>query len=769
MAQMAFAVADCTGAAAYRYFSAHGCVFDDGDRRLVFVGGSLIGSYDLDDKATRNAILVKLSEDPKVHLGKLAEAFELGREQLRNLQHKYESGGLRQLMEIKHGGRERVVTPALRRRLHKLFESGATLKFAHQKINEKISLTMVGRTRRAWLAEREAKASALASAPDADTAIGEQLALVSQETSGFSLEREEVQAEQSLAQVAPVAQELPSSNNTLAGLTIGPSLHDSTEASSELIFGSRKQYVQHAGTFIVLALLQAFGLYQHTETLRENAVAAGDVDRRYLGKTALRVALDAAIIALLIGQKCIEGVRRIATPSAKTLLRVLSVVPSQSWVREVLGRFAQARGQALHLVTSFALIEQAEREHDARAWFYIDGHMRPYTGKQVIRKGWRMQDKCVRPGSSDYWVHDQDGRPLLRISSPSHEPMTERLRPIARLLRDGLDQAGAERSQVALVFDRAGAFPSEMAALRDAGFEFVTYERGPYARLFTTHFDQQLTLADEIIRYCEVHDKNLGRGRGRVRRINLLMQGGEQVNIVGVSEAEPEELIRAMLARWALQENQFKYGVERLGINQLDGRRTDPVPPDELIPNPARRRLINALGVARQLEGEALRHLAHLPEADPKRVRWEQDLARSRQQQSDLQEQRPSLPKKIRVADSELAGKLVRHRDNYKLVIDTLRILIANIVAELAATLGPLLPRPAEAKKTLDNLLAAPAVVYATRKLIVVELAPAGTRRELAAFRELLRPINARKLTLPGDPAKRHLVFKCQTEGHEPQ
>jgi hypothetical protein len=766
MAQMAFAVADSTGAWAYRYFSAHGCVSDDGDRRLVFVGGTLIGSYDVSDKATRNAILVKLSEDPKVHLGKLAEAFELGREQLRNLQHKYESGGLRQLMEIKHGGRERVVTPALRRKLHKLFESGASAQFAHQKINEKISLTMVARTRRAWRAEREAKANALASATDADTAIGKQLALMHTAAPGVSLETADVRAEQTLAQVA---QELPSSNDMLAELIIGPSLHDSNEASSELIIDSRKQYVQHAGTFIVLALLQAFGLYRHTETLRENAVAAGDINRRYLGKTALRVALDAAVIALLIGQKCIEGVRRIATPSAKTLLRVLSAVPSESWVREVIGRFAHARGQALHLVTSFALIEQAERERDARAWFYIDGHMRPYTGRQVIRKGWRMQDKCVRPGSSDYWVHDQDGRPLLRISSPSHESMTDRLRPVARLLRDGLDQAGAERTKVALVFDRAGAFPSEMAALRDAGFEFVTYERGPYARLLSTQFDQQLTLAGEVIRYCEVHDKNLGRGRGRVRRINLLMQGGEQINIVGVSEAEPQQLIQAMLARWALQENQFKYGVERLGINQLDGRRTDPVPPDELIPNPARRRLINALGVARQLEGDALRHLAHLPEGDPKRVRWEQDLARSRRLQSDLHEQRPSLPKKIRLADSELAGKLVRHRDNYKLVVDTLRILIANIVAELAATLGPLLARPAEAKKTLDNLLAAPAVVYANRKLIVVELAPAGTRRELTAFRELLRLLNARKLTLPGDPTRRHLVLKCQTEGHDPQ
>jgi hypothetical protein len=178
--------------------------------------------------------------------------------------------------------------------------------------------------------------------------------------------------------------------------------------------------------------------------------------------------------------------------------------------------------------------------------------------------------------------------------------------------------------------------------------------------------------------------------------------------------------------------------------------------------------LLNAISVARKLEGEALRQLAHLPEGDQKRTRWQQELKRSRRMQRELEEQRPALPKKIRVGDTELAGKLVRHRDNYKLVIDTLRILIANIAADLATSLGPRLPRPAEAKKTLDNLLAAPAVIYATRKLIVVELVPAGTRRERSAFRELLRAINARKLSLPGDPARRSLRFKVQVEGDEP-
>lgn len=771
MAQMAFAVTEAAGTEKYHYFSAQGCVLVDGPRRCVFVGGLLVSSYDVTDKATRNAILLKLSEDPTVHLGRLVDAFELSREQLRKLQKKYETGGLPAAMEIKKGGRERVVTPGLRRKLYELFDAGASIRLAHTKIKAKISQTMVGRTRKAWglararPADSESASDALAAEmPAAAPAAQRELELVPASSPFENLEPESSVV---LGNDAAVDAASAPSASLSQGLVSGPSLHDAKEVSTDLVIGTSKQYVQHAGSFIVLALLQAFGLYRHAEALRKDAVDQGEVDRRYLGKTALRVALDAAAIALVIGQKCIEGVRRVATPSAKTLLRLLSSVPSESWVRGVLGRFAAVRGQPLHLATSFGLIAQAQREQDARAWFYVDNHMRPYTGKQVVRKGWRMQDKRVLPGTSDYWVHDQDGRPLLRFPSPSHEPMTERLRPIARLLREALDHAGATATKVALAFDRAGAFPSEMAALRNAGIEFVTYERGPYARLLMTEFDHELAIGGEVFRYCEKHDKNLGRARGRVRRICLLTKEGEQVNIVGISEADAEDMIKSLLARWAMQENQFKYGVERLGINQLDGRGVKQVPDDEIIPNPALRRLLNARSVARKLEGEALRQLAHLPEGDKKRDRWQQELARSQKLQRELEEQRPDLPKKIRVGDSELAGKLVRHQDDYKLVIDTIRIAIANVVAELAASLGPLLSRPAEAKKTLDNLLAAPAVIHATRNLIVVELAPAGTARERAAFVELLRPINARRLSLPGDPARRPLRFKVQLERDE--
>ena len=70
--------------------------------------------------------------------------------------------------------------------------------------------------------------------------------------------------------------------------------------------------------------------------------------------------------------------------------------------------------------------------------FYVDNHLRPYTGKHVVRKGRRMQARRVLPGTSDYYVHDEDGVPVFRVAVPSHDSLTAWLPPIAAQLREAL-------------------------------------------------------------------------------------------------------------------------------------------------------------------------------------------------------------------------------------------------------------------------------------------------------------------------------------------
>ena len=158
-----------------------------------------------------------------------------------------------------------------------------------------------------------------------------------------------------------------------------------------------------------------------------------------------------------------------------------------------------------------------------------------------------MQDKRARPGASDYYVHDEDGRPVFRYTAPEHDSLSRWLTPVTQTLRDTL----GPQQRILLAFDRAGAFPESLSKLRGRGFEFVTYERRPYPTLPKTWFNGQLTLEDgEVIGVCEERRKNLGKGRGRVRRISLLMADGHQVNLLCISDESVARLVEVMLGRW---------------------------------------------------------------------------------------------------------------------------------------------------------------------------------------------------------------------------
>ena len=386
--------------------------------------------------------------------------------------------------------------------------------------------------------------------------------------------------------------------------------------------------------------------------------------------------------------------------------------------------------------------------------FYVDNHMRPYTGKHVVRRGWRMQDKRVRPGTSDYYVHDEDGRPVLRLAAPNHGSLTDFLSPIATLLRLAL---GAEET-ILLAFDRAGAFPEQMTQLRDEGFEFVTYERKPYPELVAADFTEEVTLDGDKLRICDTR-KNLGNARGRVRRIAVRMPDGYQVNLLATSTRTAVELIEVMRGRWR-QENGFKHGVERWGINQLDGRCVEAYPLDTIVPNPARRRLDRAMRIARVREGDARVALSRLAAGDDRRKKLNGKIDEALAEQSKLEALRPSTPPRAALRDTEYAHTLVHHTLEYKLVLDTVRIACANAESELATLLAPKLPRGAEAKKTLANLFAAPGDIRVGPRTIDVCLCPAGTRPEQAAFVELLDAVNRLRLSMPGDQQARPLRFR---------
>jgi len=332
---------------AIRWFSALGAVQRLRDHVEVFVGGSLIASFDEHDRATRNATVVGLAADPHVHLGQLADAFDISIETLRLLRRQHAAEGIEAVMQRAPGGRSSKVTGPLRRRIEELFESGLSISKVHGRVRRgrKIGRTSIVRARKVWTAKS-------AAAPAATSPAVEQ-------QSSLKI------ASQSPSPRPPV----PVSNTTPAELVpIAPAQPESAA------------FVQHAGTWLMSAMLGSFGLYDRAQVLAcDNAVDA----------QSLRLALDAVVSALAIGESCVEGVRRIETPSAPLLLRCHHA-PSASWVRRVLHEFADTGSAVrLHLGMAGHWIREAHAQDEQPVVFYVDNH---YAGMSVMRGVQREAD-----------------------------------------------------------------------------------------------------------------------------------------------------------------------------------------------------------------------------------------------------------------------------------------------------------------------------------------------------------------------------------------
>lgn len=693
------------------WFAPRCCVVVRPEQREVFAGGVFLGAFGRADTAQRNVLLVTLGEQPDVHLGRLARAFDVAPDTVRMLRRLYEREGLQPVIQRKRGGSVSGVSARAIRRLEKLFERGVSVSDAFTAVGAAAkSRAAVGRIRKAW--------------GEGQPAVAKPIHLT-----------EEARPDEPI----PESKEppLPASGEVVEGKPIESALGGRAPASAAA--------VQHVGTWLLVAVIHSLGLHQKAVAIAGQRVKAD----------ALRLALDATIAALALGERCVEGVRRLATTSAATLL-LATRAPSPTWTRRTLGRFSAPLGGALlqqWMASEYLARAKAEAGQEGPV-FFVDNHHRPYTGKERLLHGWRMQDKRVLPGTSDYYVHDEDGRVIRHLVAPAHGSLTHFLTPICEHLRLAL----GPDEKICLAFDRAGAFPQQMAELRDAGFEFVTYERRPYALLVEAAFTQAVKVDDE--RWL-LHESraNLGNGRGRVRRICLRTPDGHQVNLLAISRRPAKRLVEVLFRRWR-QENAFKHANERWGINQLDGRTVEPYPEDTVIPNPARRRLENALALARVGEGLARNELARLPADHARRTEVEAALQQSVEQQQGLEAQRPDLPKHALLRDTELSGELVHHSVEYKLTIDTIRAACLNAEADLALLLAPHLPRPTEAKKVLANLFAAPGRVHVSARSIEVTLAPAATKPERDAIAHLFSAFNAAHFSLPGDQKARALRFK---------
>jgi hypothetical protein len=725
----------------------------------------MVGGFDAGDFAMRNVLLVTVADDETVVLVDLARAFGLVPQSVTRIRKQASEEGLVAVVNRHYVSRGAwKVTPAMERKVVRLFEKGLNQKEARTKLKGALSAGTLNKLHQKWraaTAEAEAAAEARAKEGPQQPELSFELALEREPATVSEPPSESVTV---LAEGTKQKHEQTAEPPVSAAAAVSPAVTGALEAKKEESgYVARAEaergeedgrtlpttgpvsarHVQFLGAWLLVALTARLGL--HAAVTNESAKHGVD--------KALRLAVDAVTLALGIGQSCVEGVRRLAHGTAAALL-LAARAPSTVWVRGVLGAAAaKGHGFLIGAKLSGTLMRNAVGRADALAVFYVDNHLRPYVGLRRLLYGWRMQDKRAKPGTTDVHVHDADGRPVYRLATLAHDSLGKLLLPIGALLRLAL----GDEQRILLAFDRAASYAEVLAELRDHHFEFVVYEKKPYRHLPAKLFRKSFVLDGVKLRWHE-RNANLGDGRGRVRRIALRLPDGHQLNLLAHSTASAEALITIMAARWT-QENAFKHGVERWGLNQLDGRTFKPFDADFVIPSPDRRRLNAQLLALREAEGQLHRKLVRASHAE-QRVALKEELARNLEEQRALEEKRRDFPTHCTVEEAGLYGELMRQQDEYKAVIDTIRTACINAEADLATTLAPAMARPREAKRLLRNLFSASGDLRVTANTIEVILDVAGTKNEQAALAALCRTVNDWKLTHPGDVAARPLRFR---------
>jgi hypothetical protein len=279
------------------------------------------------------------------------------------------------------------------------------------------------------------------------------------------------------------------------------------------------------------------------------------------------------------GEPRAEGATWVA-PGALGRVRGLDRAPEVKTTRRKLGERAAA-GKAADLIMTLARRHGAARPQ-ALGFLYVDGHARAYSGTRDVQKMHIARLKVPAPATEETWVTGQDGDPVFMVVAEPSQSLAAGLR---RLLPDLRGIVGEGR-RVTVCFDRGGWSPALFADITAAGFDLLTWRKGPAPDLPPAGFTA-ITCTDDRGRE---HEYDLAESMVTLR-ISDGPRKGETVALRQVSCRVPARggatrQIHALTSRtdlaagedcWRLtspwrEENYFRYASTRFALDAHIGR-----------------------------------------------------------------------------------------------------------------------------------------------------------------------------------------------------
>jgi transposase len=464
--------------------------------------------------------------------------------------------------------------------------------------------------------------------------------------------------------------------------------------------------------------------------------------------------------------------------------RVLGLdrAPEVKTVRRKLSDLA-ARKKGQQLMEALARQRIAQQE-EALAFLYVDGHVREYHGQEPLAKTKKPQSPVARPATTDYWVNDAQGGPLLVVTSEMNAALTQVLQPILEQVK-ALVPSGQRPT---VLFDRGGFSPRLFRLLIDSGFDVITYRKGKRRLLAQGSFTEHtLQIDGRCVKYplCDQPKVRVGRLRAArkkrrpgdtpqflwMRQVTVLREDGGQTQVLtNRTDLAAALVVYRLFVRWR-QENYFKYMEAEFALDALVEYGAEESCPEGDRPNPQRRPVEKRL---RQAKAEVVRLQAALGEQAEANEESQRPTMRGfkiahaelREQLgaatacvSRLEQKLEKLPKRVPASDLKVLKK------EKKYVVDGIRMTAYQIETELLEMLREHYARTEDEGRTfLQSAFQSCGRLEVGANDLRVTLAAQSSPHRSRALAALCEKLNALATCFPGTNLRLHLAV----ETHEP-
>jgi transposase-like protein len=541
---------------------------------VVFVSGMATFAFDAGDEVGRRLAAVQLVTTEIASAVAVAEGFAVSVETLWRWRRRFETHGVGGLMAAKTGPKgPHKLTESIIRRARELDEQGLSLTAIGTAVGISTSTVRVALGRVRTASGQRGTPTPPDADPDPDPADEHDRDLADRDGGADGGD----QPGQGLA-VVP----MPAPRTVERGLARAGEL-----VCAPVVF-TEGAHLPLAGLLLILPALGANGLIPVFEQ------TYGRLRNGFYG---LRATLLMLLFLALLRDPRAEGATRIRPADLGRLLGLDRAPEITTLCRKLTELASHHRGAALQARLAKT---HADSRPEALGFLHVDGHTRVYSGTRDLPKTHIARMHLAGHASAETWICDAD--PVLMVTALPGASLASEL---VRLLPDLRAVLGPDR-HATVIFDRGGWSPRTFTALIEAGFDILTYRKGPFDPLPETAFGaypytapdgehRTYTLAESTVTLPLPQGKSLS-----LRQIHRLAPGGVQIPILtSHTELPATEVCWQLSARWR-QENYFKYAREHFALDALDSYAAIADDPHRLVlPNPAKKQHRHAVETAR--------------------------------------------------------------------------------------------------------------------------------------------------------------------------